>query len=156
MEKNQVSSHSLKSDYSIKGKIKDAIIGWVIYFAFLFVTRIPEISNLLLQTETFAFLTSDLWYFFAVFMIAGTIITLVKKHPFVKLNIYNTGVGFVDKGGIEKYLDYEKIELSYGKMQESITIELIEDKKTSYDYAWKEFTQPDILRNNLERYGTIK
>lgn len=156
MEKTQVSSHNLKSDYSIKGKIKDLIIGWIIYLVFLFVTRIPEISNLLRQTKTFAFLASNFWYFFAVLMIAGTIITLLKKHFFVKINIYNTGMGFVDKDGMEKYFDYEKIKLFYGKMQESIIIELFEDKKISYTYAWKEFTQPDVLRNNLERYGTIK
>jgi hypothetical protein len=89
-------------------------------------------------------------------MITGTIITLRKKHPFVKINIYNTGIGFMDKDGGEKYLDYEKIKLGYGKMQQSVTLELLEDKKTSYDYAWKEFTQCDVLRNNLERYSQIK
>jgi hypothetical protein len=61
----------------------------------------------------------------------------------------------VDKKGLEKYLDYGNIKLSYG-VQESVIIELFENKKTSYTYAWKEFTQPDVLKNNLERYSTIK
>jgi hypothetical protein len=156
MEKTQVSTHNLTSDYSIKGKLKDLIIGWTVYLVFMIVTGIPEIRNILLQTKSLAFLASNFWYFFAIPMIAGTIITLRKKHPFVKINIYNTGIGFMDKDGVEKYLDYGKIKLGYGKMQQSVTLELLEDKKTSYDYAWKEFTQCDVLRNNLERYSQIK
>jgi hypothetical protein len=39
-------------------------------------------------------------------MMIGTIIALRKKHPYVKFNIYNTGIGFVNKDSVEKYLDY--------------------------------------------------
>jgi hypothetical protein len=156
MEKTQVSTHNLTSDYNIKGKLRDLVIGWIIYLVFLIVTRIPEVKSVLLQTKSLSFLASNFWYFFVIIMITSTIITLVKKHPFVKINIYNTGIGFVDKMGVEKYLDYGKVKLGDGKMQQSVTIELLEDKKTLYDYAWKEFTQSDVLKNNLERYSQIK
>jgi hypothetical protein len=156
MEKTQVSTHNLTSDYSIKGKLKTLIIGWIIYLIILIIPRITEVQNVLFKiSKDFAFLTSNFWYFFMILMITGTIITLVKKHPFIKINIYNTGIGFIDKNGLEEYFDYEKIKLAYGKMRQSLTIELLEDKKTSYDYAWREFTQADVLKNNLERYSQL-
>ena len=155
MEKTQVSTHTLTSDYSIRGKLKTLIIGWTIYLVFLFVRTLPLIQNLLISNSSLKFLASNFWYFFAVLMISGTIITLLKKHPYKKIYIYNTGIGFVNDKGDEKYLKYESIKLSYGKFKESIYIELLEDKKTTYEYAWKEFTGHDVLKNNLEKYGSI-
>jgi hypothetical protein len=88
--------------------------------------------------------------------ITGTIITLRKKHPFANINIYNTGIGFIDKCGVEKYLDCGEIKIGYGKMRQSAALEFLDDRKTSFGYAWKEFTQADVLKNNLERCSQIE
>jgi hypothetical protein len=154
-EKIKISNHTLKTDYSITGKLKTIIIGWGIYLFFLITTRIPEIQKILLQiSSSFSFLTNQFWYFICIPMGMGTIRTLMKKHPFTKINIYDTGVGFIDENGIEKYLEYSKIKINYVKRKQSFIMELQNETKIIFEYGWSEFSQPDVLRNNLERYGT--
>ncbi|MDR1227520.1 MAG: hypothetical protein LBK55_00625 [Azoarcus sp.] len=67
---------------------------------------------------------------------------------------HHVGLGFFDsKSGQERYVDYADIIFSYGTMQESFYVESKAASVKRIEYGWQAFTQPDVLRNNLERYG---
>lgn len=89
-------------------------------------------------------------------MAIGTIVTYREKHPFDALCIFNTGIGFVNtKNNTLQYADFKDIELSYGRMQQSFYIKSTSTNIKKHEYNWIEFDHPDVLRNNLERYGTV-
>ena len=161
--REMISSHDLQSDYSIKGKLKRIIIGWCIFLVIFGVTRVPSLQAVLLDfesnlgvewvTSSINFIINGLIFVF-IPMIIGTILTLRAKHSFKELCIYKEGIGFVENDG-EKFALYNQIELSWGKMQESFYIGCKELEIKTNDYGFGEFSQPDVLMNNLKRYSNL-
>ena len=158
-----ISSHDLQSDSSIKGKLKRIIIGWCIFLVIFGVTRIPSLQATLLNFESnlgVEWVTNIVdfiingFLFIAIPMILGTILTLRAKHSFKELRIYKEGIGFVGNDG-EKFAPYNQIELSWGKMQESFYIGCKELEIKTNDYGFGEFTQSDVLMNNLKRHSNL-
>ena len=160
-----ISAHELKSDYSIKGKVKRIIIGWCIFLAIFGVTRLPGVQAMLLNIQSdlgrsVEWVASGIdfilkgFIFVAIPMVIGTILTLRQKHSFKVLRIYQDGIGFVGDEG-EKFATYDKIELSWGSMQESFDIGCKELEIKTNDYGLGEFSQPDVLANHLKRYSKI-
>ncbi|MDR1136575.1 MAG: hypothetical protein LBL49_10470 [Clostridiales Family XIII bacterium] len=163
MEKNLISMHKLTSDYSTRGKLKGIISGWVIFLLLFGITRIPAVQHAITQfsgsmavtwlTDMVNFIINGLWII-AIPLLVGTVLTITKKQVFDTLFIHDTGIGFFNsKSGIEHCAAYSDIKLSYGNMQKSFLLESKAASIKSTEYSWSEFTQPDILRNNLERYG---
>lgn len=156
MEKTLKSQHKLLTDYSKKGKIKTIIIGWVIFLTIYGVTRIPDVQHILIQytsKSTANFVIHGAKFVF-IPMIIGTFFTYLEKHTFDELYIYDTGIGFINnKTNTQKYADYADIDLSYGRLQQSFYIAAKTADVKNLEYAWKEFTQPDVLQKNLEHYG---
>ena len=164
--KELLSVHKLTSDYSLKGKLRPVIIGWIIFLAIFIVTRLPVVRQAVFQfaanfnhsglSSSSNFIFNGLWILF-ISMVIGTVIQLRKKHPFNELRLYSTGIGFVSADtGAERYAPYSGVRLSHGKMQQSICIAAPEaGVAKEAEYGWGEFTQPDVLRNNLERYTAI-
>lgn len=107
----------------------------------------------LVSTHAVKFIIDGLW-FIAIILLIGTVVTLVKKQTFDTIHIYDTGIGFFDsKNEMERYALYSDIKLSYGKMKESFWVESKTASVKLTDYGWREFSQSDVLRNSLERYG---
>ena len=163
MEKNLISTHRLVSDHSIKGKMKSLITGWSIFLLILIVTQLPPVKSAMLRfsesvdinwvTSAVNFVINYFWIL-GIAMISGTIVTLLKKSTFDTIRVYDTGIGFWDsENENERYADYSDIKLSYGKMRQSFWVEAKSISLKLTDYGWKEFSQPDVLQNNLERYG---
>jgi len=160
-----ISVHDLQSDYSIKGKLKRIIIGWCVFLIIFGVTRLPSVQATLLNIQSdlgrsvewvasaIDFILNG-FIFISIPMIIGTILTLRQKHSFKELHIYKEGIGFVSNDG-EKFAPYDKVELSWGKMQQSFDIGCKELEIKANDYGFKEFSQPDVLANNLKRYSSI-
>jgi hypothetical protein len=164
MDNEKISVHKLVSDYSVKARLKKVIIGWIIFIFIYAGTRLHIVQDAMINfadkmtvdwvTSVVGFIIKGLWLFL-IPLVIGTVITFVKKQTFDELIIYTTGIGFGDKkNGEVQYVPYESIKLSYGKMQNSFWIEtkVIPIKLT--EYGWGEFSQPDVLKNNLQRYGT--
>ena len=163
MEKQLISAHTLKTDYSMKGKIRTVIIGWVIYGALFGVTRMPSVQAAMLGfaenvrvewvTDVVSFVIDGLW-FVVIPMVIGTLMTLLKKQTFDELRIYNEGLGFANsKTGEETYAAYASIHLSYGKLQDSFWVEAKEAGVKLTEFGWKEFAEPTVLRTGLEEKG---
>ena len=164
MESREViSKHDLKSDYSLKGKMKKIIIGWCIFLLIFGVTRVPSLQATLLNfagnlgvewvTSSVNFIINGLIYVL-IPMGIGTILTLRQKHSFKELRLYNDGIGFVGDEG-EKFAHYDQIELSWGSMQQSFDIGCKDLGIKTNDYGFGEFSQPDVLEKNLRRYSNI-
>ena len=164
-QKEKVSYHHLKSDYSVRGKIRTILIGWVIFVVIFILTRLPAIQEPIVNfavkmqvdwvSSAVNFIVNGLWIVFIPLCI-GTIITLLKKQTFDGLVIYSSGLGFVDsKSGQERYVDFDKIHLSYGSMQQSFYVKAVSAEIKETQYGWDEFSQSDVLKNNLQRYGTF-
>jgi len=163
MERTLVSEHRLVSDYSMKGRIKNVVIAWVVFFVLLGVTRIPAVQDAMTQfsrsvtvdwvTGAVDFIINGFW-FLAIFVLIGTVVTLIRKQTFDTIRVYDTGIGFLDsKSGEERYADHSQVKFSHGQMQESFYVESKAAGVKMRNYGWGEFAQPDVLRNNLERYG---
>lgn len=155
MEKNLVSQHKLLTDYSKKAQIKKIILGWVIFLIILAVTRVPEVQIFIIKyaKSSANFIINGL-KFVTIPMIIGTVVMYRNKQLFDELALYNTGIAFINtKSDFQCYVEYLDIALSYGKMQQSFYITAKEAGISMKEYAWSEFTQADVLRNNLERYG---
>ena len=165
-ERNLISTHTLQSDYSKKGKLKTIIIGWCIFLIIFIITKLPNVREILLNIQSsdtvqsvewveslVNFILNGLWVLFIPFVI-GTVITLKKKHPFQSLNIYETGIGFVCDGK-EKFSAYSNMKLSFGSMQQSVNITCKEAEIKGNEYGFGEFSQSDVLLNNLKRYSNI-
>ncbi|MDR1014260.1 MAG: hypothetical protein LBL86_04695 [Coriobacteriales bacterium] len=138
---------------------------------FVGVTRLPAAQQAMVQfggamavdldtvtidwaTAVVDFVIHGVWVF-AVPLVVGTVLAVVRKQTFDTLNIYDTGIGFWDsKHGTLRYAPYSDIEFSYGKMQESFLVEAKTASVKLTEYVWKEFAQQDVLRSNLEQYGT--
>jgi len=160
-----ISVHVLKSDYSMSGKLKSVIIGWCIFLVIFAVTRVPSVQMILLNIQSdlgrsvewvgsaVNFILNGLVYIF-IPMVIGTVITLMKKHPFQSINIYENGIGFIN-GEAERFQTYDKLNLSWGKMGQSFYIDCKELGIKGNDYGFGEFSQSDVLMNNLKRYSNI-
>jgi len=160
-----VSTHILQSDYSKKGRIKGIIIGWAIFLVIFIISRLPNIQQVLQEVQvnweqevewlgsTAKFIRNGLWVFFVPLTI-GTILRLREKRPFQSLNLYKEGIGFICDGN-ERFCDYAEIEISLGSMAQSfyITCKSLGIKGTSYGFG--EFSQSDVLKNNLRRFKAI-
>ncbi|MDR3314936.1 MAG: hypothetical protein LBS98_00415 [Coriobacteriales bacterium] len=164
MDKTLVSTHLLHTDYGAKGKLIRIVIEWVVFIAIFLVAKIPSVQSALLgfaESVTVRWVTSSVgfvigWFWvFIIPLLIGTIVTIVRKQTFNELRIYDTGIGFFNsKNQTERFADYANIQLSLGKMQEGVWIESKAASVKLFEYGWREFSQPDVLRNNLERYGT--
>jgi len=164
MDRVLMSSHKLLSDYSLKGKLKNIIIGWVIFLVLLGITRLPVVRDALTSfsksvtvdwvTSVVNFILNGFWVF-GILLVIGTVVTLVKKQVFDEIRLYDTGVGFWDSHtGTERYAAYPDVKLSYGKMRQSFWVESKSAPIKLTEYAWTEFAQPDLLQANLVRYAT--
>lgn len=158
------SEHQLLTDYSIKARIKSIVIVWIIFSIFVIITRLPILQTKMINfsdnmgvdwvTSSINFIIKGIWIFFIPLFI-GTIITIKKKIDISNIRLYNTGIGFINNKGIEEFISYSEMKLSYGSMQQSVFIEIrSKNINLNHDFAWKEFNEPDIFRNNLERFGT--
>lgn len=158
------SEHQLLTDYSIKARIKSIVIVWIIFGIFVIITRLPILQTKMINfsdnmgvdwvTSSINFIIKGIWIFFIPLFI-GTIITIKKKIDISNIRLYNTGIGFINNEGIEEFISYSEMKLSYGSMQQSVFIEIrSKNINLNHDFAWKEFNEPDIFRNNLERFGT--
>ena len=166
MEKKFLSSHKLITDYSIKGKVKRVVIAWAIYLAIFGITRIPAFQAAIIAfaasvtvdwvTSSVNFIINGFWVI-GVGMIGFTPYTLIKKQVFDEMRLYDTGIDFFDsKSETENYAPYADISVSYGKLQASFFVEAKTVSVKLADYAWEEFSEPDVFRSNLERYSGIK
>ena len=109
MEKTFLSSHKLVTDYSLKGKIKRIVIGWVIFWVIFGITKIPAVQTAMLDfaksvnvdwvTSNVNFIINGFWVF-SIGMVVFTIYDLVKKQVFDEMRLYDTGVGFFDSKNI--------------------------------------------------------
>ena len=163
MEKSHVSTHKLTKDYSLKGKIKSVVIAWVVFLVVFGVTRMPDIQSMLLGfsasvtvnwvTSIVNFIINGFWVF-GIGLIIFTPYTLLKKQSFDEMRLYDTGIVFYNsKSKDERYAVYSDVRLSYGRLQESFHIESKVVGVKMAEYGWRDFSQSDVLRSNLERYG---
>ena len=158
-----ISAHDLKTDYSLKGRLKGIILMWCIFLTIFGVTRLPNVQETLLNisenlrvewvTSSVNFFINGLVYVF-IPVIIGTILGLREKRSFKELRMYEEGIGFVGEEG-ERFAPYDKIQLSWGKFQQSFYVECKELEIKSYDYGFGEFSQPDVLEKNLRRYSDL-
>lgn len=157
------SKHDLKSDYSMKGKVRTLVIGWGIFLVLFVATRLSAVQAALFRlaegmngtwlTGAVNFIVNGLWIVF-IPMAVGTVVTLLKKQPFGTLTVYENGLGFMDeKTGGEQFVLYDNIVLSYGKMRQSFYVTAPEAGVKMSEYGWSEFTQPEALQANLARFG---
>jgi len=158
---NLISTHILQSDYSMKGKLKSVLIAWCIFLIIFGITRVPATRVLLLNIQndlgasvewvdsTIRFILNGLWVFFIPLTI-GTPLTLLKKHPFNTLRIYESGIGFVHDGN-EQFKTYDKLSLSWGGLQQSFYIDCKDLAIKGISYGFGEFSQPEVLKSNLCR-----
>ena len=162
-EKEKISSHNLKSDYSLKGKLRTIIIGWLIFTVIFVLTRLPAVQEPIISfadkmgvpwvSSAVNFIVNGLWVLL-IPLCTGTVLTLLRKQTFDVLIIYTTGLGFFNsKTNQEDYADFDQIRLSYGKMQQSFYVKAASADIKETEYSWGEFSQPDVLQNNLQRYG---
>ena len=160
-EKKLISTHDLQTDYSKKGKIKKIVIGWCVYLIILIIFKLPIVRETLLNIQGdlgieshVKFLLNGLWVFLIPLLI-GTVLTLREKQLFQLLKIYETGIGFVCEGE-EKFSIYGNIELSFGKFQQSFYVASKEVGIKMREYGFQEFSQGDVLFNNLKRYSNLE
>ncbi|MDR0818087.1 MAG: hypothetical protein LBN43_00750 [Oscillospiraceae bacterium] len=163
MERYQLSSHKLLSDYSANWKLKILGVFWLLIIVVFGVTRLPYIQSLMVEfsdgvsmdwvTSAVNFIIKYLVVLFVPLLLI-TILTTHNKQSFDEMRLYEDGIGFYNKKTDEElFAEYTEVKLTYGKLRESIWIE----SKAAYikptEYDWQEFSQSDILRKNLERYG---
>lgn len=162
MEENLVSSHKLNmSAYEGWGKWKGVIGGWAVFLAVYLVTRIPAVQQAMTGfaesmhvdwvTSTVNFLINGLIWL-ALALAIGTVMIWRRKQRFSEIRIYKDGIGFVTDGR-EQRVRHEQVRFSYGSMQASVFIECGVLGIPLADYQWKDFSQADVFRNNLERYA---
>ena len=162
--KRLVSEHHDISDHSLKRKVLTIIEMWAFWGVIYGVTHVPvvreAIINFVEANNTVHWLSfwsdillNDLLYVAVIFLI-GSIAVLMGKQKYNGLKIYNQGMGFLNaKDGQEQYATYEEINLNYGKGKSSVRIEC-KKMKINEQFYFKDFSQPDIMENNLERFGT--
>lgn len=158
MKNEIVSQHKLLKDNSKRAKIKRIIIVWAIFLALFLITRIPEVQKVIFEyvgKSKADFITNGLIIVF-IPMIIGTITFYREKQNFDRICIYKKGIYFIDsKNNTQDYVDFDNLELSYGNMQQSFYIKSASKNIKEKEYTWCDFDYPDVLRNNLERYGKI-
>lgn len=158
MKNEIISQHKLLKDTSKRAKIKRIIIVWAIFLALFLITRIPEVQKVIFEyvgKSKADFITNGLIIVF-IPMIIGTITFYREKQNFDRICIYKKGIYFIDsKNNTQDYVDFDNLELSYGNMQQSFYIKSASKNIKEKEYAWCDFDYPDVLRNNLERYGKI-
>jgi predicted exporter len=136
----------------------------VVFLVLFGVTRIPVVQIAMVQfsdsmdvnwvTDLVDFIVNGFWVL-AIPVLIGTVVTLTRKPSFDVLNVYDTGIGFVDsKSQNERYAAYSDVELSYGRMHASFTVESKAASVKMANFGWQEFAESSLLRSNLERYGT--
>ena len=161
-----VSTHNLKTDYSIFGKLKTVIFGFVIFTAVFIACGLEPVREILFNfrdifnvswvNSAVEFLTEGLWFVY-IFLITGAVVTLLEKQAFTALEICDEGIKFINaKTGETKYADYGDIHIAYGKFQDSVIIESKKIGIKQKDYGWGEFTQSSVLRTNLVKYGGLR
>ncbi|RBP97766.1 hypothetical protein CRD60_03945 [Bifidobacterium aemilianum] len=160
LERMLVSTHTLTSDYSRKSKIKTIALYWVVGLVVLALLHIPQVEDVIQEycSRSFAdFLINGSLIALPLFLLIGSVVTFLQRHSFDELHLYNTGINFVnnrsDAQGHDNYADYNDVELSYGNAQSSFFISAPKAGVKMTNYAWTEFTYPDVLENNLKRYG---
>jgi hypothetical protein len=161
-----MSVHRLLTDHRAKEKLKTALIaaGCAALLIILVLTRLSAVQDAPLQFKTWAaanwakssarFIIIAAPWLCIIPVNIGIKIILRKRRALYKLRVYETGLGFLYANSEgESYADFSKIKLRYGKMRESFYIEAPDISIKPSEYSWGEFTQPDVLQNNLERYG---
>ena len=160
-----ISTHILKTDYSKKGKLKTIITGWCIFLLIFGATRVPSVQIILLNIQSnlgrsvswvyssIDFIINGLAFVF-IPMAIGTVLTIREKHLFQSINVYETGIGFINNN-VETFQPYDKIQLSWWKMKQSFHIGCKELGIKENNYRFDEFTEPNLLYQNLETYSNI-
>lgn len=162
-EKRLFSEHKDISNHSFWHKLLSILGMWAVWGSIYGVTHVPvvrqAIINFVAENYTVKWLTfwadillNDLKYVAIIFLI-GSIVILVEKQKYSGFKIYDQGIGFLKaKTNEELYAPYEEIVLDYGKGQSSIRIEC-KRMKLKEQFYFKDFSQPDVMLNNLERFA---
>lgn len=161
--KRLFSEHKDISNHSFLHKLFSIVGLWAVWGSIYGVTHIPTIRQAIINfvaenytVDWLAFwadiILNDLKYLAIIFMI-GSIVILAGKQKYSGLKIYNQGIGFLKaKTNEEIYVPYEEINLDYGKWQSCVRIECKRLKIREQIY-FKDFSQPDVMVNNLERFA---
>lgn len=160
--KKLFSEHEDISKFSWKTKVLSLFGIWLFWGAIWGITHVPGIRDAIIQfvaeNHTVDWLTfwadiilNKLQYTAIIFVFASIGI-LLEKQKYCGLKIYNWGIGFLNKAGEELYAPYEEINLDYGKGQSSVRIEC-KPLKIREQFYFKDFSQPDVMLNNLERFA---
>lgn len=161
--KKLFSEHKDISDHSFLHKLLSILGMWVIWGSIYGITHVPAIRqaiiNFVAENYTVDWLTfwskiilNDLKYIAIIFLI-GSVVILAGKQKYNGLKIYNQGIGFLKANTNEElYAPYEEINLDYGKGQSSVRIEC-KPLKIREQFYFKDFSQPDVMLNNLERFA---
>ena len=164
MEDKLVSKHILDaSQYVGKGKWKGVIQGWVVFLIIYGITRIPNVQQAMLDfansmkgvawlSSGVNFIIHSLWII-AILLVIGTLITWKEKQPFMELQIYEDGIGFVTMFGKLERVEHNKVYFHYGKYQKTIFIDCAVLGISAHNIPWEYFSQADVLHKNLERYA---
>ncbi|SFG46302.1 hypothetical protein [Prevotella sp. KH2C16] len=161
-EKNLVSSHHLnRGSYEGIGKWKGVIQGWIVFLAIYLITRIPAVQGAMTGFADWAVadwvksgvpFIINYWLWLGLPMLIGTVMVWRKKMPFTELRVYPDGIGFVINGR-ESFVPHEQVYFSYGSMHESLWIGCGVLGISRASHLWQDFSQPDVLENNLQRYA---
>ncbi|MCP1103458.1 hypothetical protein M2454_002798 [Aequitasia blattaphilus] len=160
-----LSTHTLTSDFTIRGRIKTIIIGWVIFLAIFALSKYPPLQKTLINfalkmnvpwvTSTVNFFVNGLWIIF-IPMCTGTLITLFSKQTFDTILVYENGLGFLKSSAEnECYIPYSQMKFSYGKSTASFWITAKEAQLRNRMFYWNNFTDGNLLETNLTTYTTI-
>lgn len=161
--KKLFSEHKDISNYSFLHKLLSILGMWAVWGSIYGITHVPSIRqtiiNFAAENYTVDWLTfwtdivlNDLKYI-AIFFLIGSVAILIGKQKYSELKIYNQGIGFLRlKTGEELYAPYEEIKLDYTKGQTGVWIES-KRLKIREQFYFKDFSQPDVMENNLERFA---
>lgn len=128
MEDKLVSKHILDaSQYEGKGKWKGVIQGWVVFLIIYGITRIPNVQQAMLDfansmkgvawlSSGVNFIIHGLWII-AILLVIGTLIKWKEKQPFMEIQIYEDGIGFVTMFGKLERVEHNKVISTTGNIK---------------------------------------
>ena len=164
MEDTLVSKHVLDmSQYAGKGKWKGVVIVWTVVISILLATRFSfiqtEITDFAISvcgvqggTKNANFLINEFWVALIPLAI-GTFILWRRKQSFSEIRIYENSIGFVLLDGKEHRVRHEQVYVHYGKYQKTFWIECAALGISNYYYYWDDFSNSEVLCDNLLHYA---
>lgn len=163
LAKEMFSEHKDISKYSWKSKVSSLFGMWLFWGIIFGITHVSVVREAIIQfvEENYTVDWLTFWadillnklQYVALVFVFGSIVILMSQQKYTTLKIYNQGIGFiVKKTGEELYATYEDINLNYGKWQSSVWVEC-KRLKIREQFYFKDFSQPDVMENNLERFA---